>query len=499
MFFCFLFLSLVPMLQKFLGVIYFFGDAWVSSLYVLGFAFIFFAGYTFSLDEEALPVLARLLAGAFVFAAMLSLWIALRQWLLLSGSIWFSDLPFGARPFANLAQPNNFATALCMGLSGVLYLYEKKIIGRLASSCFVVCLVFGVALTQSRTPWVSALVLVIFWGWKSRLYNLRLSLRVLLIWIGFYVLCIFLLPELNRLLLLPGGGLAERAQSLERLSLWGQFLQAILQGPPLGYGWNQVSVAQVSVSLDHPVPLMTEHSHNILLDVLLWNGLWPGFIIILVASVWLFRIAWYAKSIEGIFALLAAGFVFVHGMLEFPLEYAFFLLPVGLLLGVASGDHRSSREFNFPRWLLSGILLSCVFLFCWVWREYRVVEEDYRLMRFEVSHIGFLKAERLAPDVVWLSQLREFIRFARTEAREGMTQEELDWMRKAAHRYPYAPSLFRYALSLALNGEVQEAFVQMEVLRALYPGRRYSESVEVLKALERDHPQLSTLIYRLHQ
>ena len=272
---------------------------------------------------------------------------------------------------------------------------------------------------------------------------------------------------------------------------------AVLDGPVWGYGWGQVSVAQVSISQAYPVPLMVEHSHNILLDILIWNGPLLGGGVILVTSIWLARLGWRAHSIEGVFCLIVAGFVLVHGMLEFPLEYGFFLFPVGMLLGAAAGEQRSTFEWVVPRWLVGGVLASSLGMFYWVWHEYRLIEEDHRLMRFETARIGELKAEQTTADVVLLTQLREFIRFARTPASEGMNEEHLEWMRKVAHRYPYPPSLFRYSLALALNEQAAQAHEQLMILRDLHGDKHFEEGVRAFGQMAAEHPQLNDVLQHL--
>lgn len=490
----FFILPCIPLLQYFSGLIFFAGDAWMAALYLFAFSLMLLAGYNLTLLPENRYFFARFLAAALIAGAVLSLWIALRQWLLLSNSIWVAYLPLGTRPFANLAQPNNLATLLCMGLSGVLYFYEKHQLGRLTAGLLAVFLLFGVALTQSRTPWVAALVVALFWAWKARAYNARLAPRSLFGWIAVYALFVLVLPQIAEWLLLSSSDPLARAQSLERWGMWTQFWHAIWQGPLWGYGWNQVSVAQVSVTLTHPVLLMTQHSHNILLDLLLWNGPLLGGLIILCIATWLLRLGWRAQSTESLFALLAAGFVLVHGMLEFPLEYAFFLLPLGLLLGMVAAEQRPVREFVMPRWLLGAVLLLSIGLFGWIWREYRLIDEDHRLLRFELARVGTLKAEQPAPDVIVLTQLREFIRFARTPVTGQVSKEQLNWMRKVAHRYPTHMTLFRYALALGLSEQPAAAQEQLLILRGLYGESSYLERVGALRTMKKKQPELSRLL-----
>ena len=132
-------------------------------------------------------------------------------------------------------------------------------------------------------------------------------------------------------------------------------------------------------------------------------------------------------------------------------------------------------------------------MLAWLWGEYRVIEEDHRLMRFENARIGNLKAEQVAPDVLLLTQLREYIRFTRTELHEGMSSSELETMRKVAHRYSYTTSLFRYALALGINGQSAAAVEQLVILRALHGDKRYTESWGDLQGLQVQYPQLAAM------
>ncbi len=480
-----------PLAQYFFGSIYFFGDAWLATAYITGLFISIIAGHNFYKHHR--HSLTENIASAFLLGAFASLFIAIYQWLLLSSTIWIIEVPLRGRPFANLAQPNNLATLLCIGLASALHLYEKDRLGRLTAGILAALLIFGIVLTQSRTPWISSLAAIFFLVWKAKTCRLRLSLTMTLGWFFFYIALVLLLPKLSELLFLSSSNPLERAQSLERLALWHLFWQAVLQGPLWGYGWNQVSVAQVSMAVNHPAPIMVEHSHNILLDLLIWNGPLLGSVIIFSASWWLLKLYWNARSTESLFALLSTGFVLTHAMLEFPLEYAFFLFPVGLLLGIATAEHSPARKFEIPRPASISIAIAGALLFVLAWREYRIIEEDYRLMRFETARIGSIKAEHLAPDVKLLTQLREFVRFARTEAREGMNDSELEWMRKVAHRYPYPPSLFRYALTLGLNGKPEGAYEQMLILRSMHPTEHYLEATSSLKQLQKEYPQLEPL------
>ena len=118
-------------------------------------------------------------------------------------------------------------------------------------------------------------------------------------------------------------------------------------------------------------------------------------------------------------------------------------------------------------------------------------------MRFENAQIGDLKAMQEAPDVVLLTQLREFIRFARTPATINMSREQIEWMRKVSHRYPYVSSIFRYSLALALNGQADAAREQLRILRALHGEKYYAEARQSLWEMSARYPQLFTVLHGL--
>jgi len=492
-----LLLSVFPLVQYGFGVIYFFGDAFVAWSYIFGFGVLVLVGNNLARSRGDSIVFFQVFAGAVLVAAVLSVWIALRQWLMLPGSIWVADLPLDMRPFANMAQPNNLATLLCMGLASVVYFYERSLFNACAASLVAVFLVFGVALTQSRTPWVGFIVISIFWLWKSRVYQARFAPKCMFFWVAGYAFCVLALPVLSDYLLLHSQGLLSRARSLERLDLWWQMWGAVWDGSLWGYGWNQVSVAQVVATPNYPVRIFTEHSHNVLLDILIWNGPILGVGIIGCIVFWVAGLGGRACSLESLFSLIVVGLVVVHGMLEFPLEYAFFLFPVGVLLGFVSGEVAHGGAIRLPKWVMAGVLSLCAGLYAWVWGEYRVLEEDHRLMRFESSGVGEAINGEIVPNVILLTQLRELIRYVRTPASEGMSRQQLEWMRHVSYRYHSASGLFRYTLALGLNGFPEPARENLLIIRLLHGDKQYFEGVDAIKKMSSRYPQLMDLLTEL--
>lgn len=470
-------LAAIPILQHWKGLIPFAGNAALTSIYLTAFAFMLLAGYNFTANKNSTKFFTSLLASIFMLAATLSTWIALRQYLHLADSTWEINLNSG-RPYANLAQPNNLATLLGLGLSGCLYFYETRRFGRFSAGILSAFLLLGLAITQSRTPWVTSLAILVFWFIKMRTFSPRLNFLHLCLWVGFYAFLVVTLPHFYNLIEFQAASLADRAAALERWSLWSQLWHAVWSGPFFGYGWNQTNAAQVSVTLEYPLSMMTSYSHNLVLDLLLWNGLIPGSIIVIVVGVWLLRLGWFARSKESLFALVAAGFILTHSMLEFPFAYAYFLLPLGLLLGIASVDMPKKHQFTFPRSLLLLIIIAGVWLIKLASTDYQIIKADHQAQRMKAANVIGFENKIPITGVKLLTQFRELQRFKAMPLSTDYSAKDLAWMKDVVHQYPHLANLYKYALILRLKGQSKLSEHYLKLLCNLH-GPKFCEQAHI--------------------
>ena len=144
-----------------------------------------------------------------------------------------------------------------------------------------------------------------------------------------------------------------------------------------------------------------------------------------------------------------------HALLELPLHHAYFLLPVGLVIGVL--DHRvaGARVLTTARWTMVMLWLALVGLLSLFIHDYVRIEPEYQKLRFEWAHIKTDPAQ--APDVVLLNQFPNFVRLVRLEPIGGMAAAELQWMREITGLNPSPATFEKLAIALALNGQPQEA------------------------------------------
>lgn len=493
-------LVLIPIGQYFFGLIDF-ESSFLSVLFVAGFSFAIALGFQVSSIPALKVALCQSLAVVLLLLAVISVWIALRQWLMLPGSYLVVEMRPGARAFANFGQPNHLATFLCMALAGLIYIVEQKLLGRLSATFLALLILFGVALTQSRTPWLGFFCGLIWWIWQYRKGVVSLSPYIMTLWLAVFALMVILLPSINELLSLEGASVGERFEKAERLTIWTQLLLAIKAGNFWGYGWGQVAAAQLQVALDYPIGMRIDNSHNILLDLLIWNGPVLGSIIILVALLWLLRLAMRAKTVESSFALLFSGFILVHGMVEYPLEYAYFLLPLGLMLGIAEADAFAGTPVNgrVAKLLLGGAgLLGVIMLSC-VWIEYRKIEAGFQQMRFDRANIGRPKPWPEESSIILLTQLDARLRAAYIDITGLISDEDMNQLCHVAHHTPYPLELYRCGLAKGFRGDTQGAARELLIIESLHRQRSFMWAYTELQKEAKKTPALLNVLAEINQ
>lgn len=448
----------VPGLQYLLGMHLFASTAWVSTAYLIGFLLALLVGARW---EDASPGQAA--DGLFMaigMASLVSVGLQLHQWFALDLlGIWSMGDGYG-RPFANLGQPNQLATFLLWGILAAAWGMARKHIGVWTFLLMAAFLLFGLSLTQSRTAWLAVVLLIVsVWAWR-RLWSDR-RLPWLVTGLGLYfILCVVSIDHLSQMFLLMSAGeigdIARISGEL-RPTVWSLFADAAWQQPLWGYGWNQVVLAQLAVALDHPaLHILFTHSHNLFLDLVLWCGIPLG----LVASIGL--VSWFWRRLRAVGeaqnAVLLMFLVVVanHAMLELPLHHAYFLLPVGLVMGMLNTRQNARPMMRIGRWSLASIWLAAVLLLVLLIRDYARVESSYQELRFEWARIK-TKTIGQTPDVLLLTQWREFVRLARFEPVSGMSAGDMEWLRKVTSTYPSAGFLQKYAATLAMNQQPDEA------------------------------------------
>ncbi len=479
------------------GLLFYAGDAWIVAIYLAGFGLAVAGGSTLVEPAgERRTVRLEALCLALLAAALISAGIGFAQWAGVQRlGIFGADLKPGARPFANFGQPNHWCTASLVGLGAAWVLFEARRIGGLVFALVAAMLLMAMVASGSRTAWLQLALGVFLVLLLQRRAGLRLRWPAVSLAVAAVAAAWVLWPLLNTSTGADPGTarlVEEQAQAGVRLPLWQAMVKAIAQQPWSGYGWQQMVLAQQAVALDVP-PLLRhfEHAHNLVLDLLIWTGVPVGLALVGLAGWALFRLVAATRDPRAAGLLLAIGGVLAHGMVEFAVEYAYFLVPMGLLLGAA---HRLVAQpapaFELPTGLLRacGVLLLAAMAVTGL--DYAEAEQSHRVLRFESARIGATRVQSPPPEMRVLTQLEAFLTFARQEPRAGATAAELEAARQAAQRFAYPPSQYRLARWQALNGDAAGARRTLELLCAMHAPRHCREVAEAWTAAQATQPAL---------
>lgn len=465
---------LIPVVQWAFGLVFDFSTALLSSLYLLGFWFMVVAGYNLSLDQQQRDQIFTGFSLLTVIVSVATSLIAICQWLNIDTHFAHMLHLIGNRPYGNFGQPNNMATFLIMGLLGCLYLYEKNkaSVWLLLPSALTV--LFAVVLSQSRTSWIVFPFLLIYWVIKQFNKPKRFGVFQGLLWCaGFFLMAGVILPFLTSLIeawshtdITQASSLAERASSgYLRFNIWTQMLLAVQQHPWLGYGWNQTSVAQMSAYALFPTAEWTTSAHNVLLDLIIWNGIPIGTMIIAYFACWLFWLNRQARETISIIAIMMVCTVLIHAMLEFPERYAYFLLTCGFLLGVIQAQISVLKGIELNKQILRFIWGISLVLIVAIWRDYNVYVMNSNLLFKNKQPNSELMG---SSQILVLTQFEQRLKWIELSPQITLPEAELvQWGNFVKNKAtPY--NLRKYAQLLAYNGKVEQAEQQIFILQHLY-------------------------------
>jgi O-antigen ligase len=485
----------VPLLQAASGLLLYAADGLLASLYLLGFALCIATGA--ALVQMRRDDLLDGLAAVMLTAALVSVGLAACQWLLVEPPIfrWIGLMPPlpGNRPFGNLGQPNHLATLLAIGVISVGWFFERRRVGAGVLGTTAVFLSMGIALTQSRQIWVGLVVVSIWMIFARRRAGARVPIWALPAFTGVLVVMTLLLGPLSEALQLTATrSVGELAAKGTRLLHWQHMLDAIGRAPWFGYGWNGVNIAQSLVAPDHPAVRegVLDHSHNMLLDLMVWNGVPLGLLMFGVLVWWFARHLRACADAASTHLLAVLLVVFTHAAFEYPLSYAYFLLPAGLMMGAVDALSPVDRGLQVPRALAASLVALAVLMTSLIAVDYVKVDADHRKMRLE-KFIVSNHPDADPPVEIWLlTNWRDFLVLARSELKPGMPAELLESMRKVRLRYPQPPILIRYALVAGLNDRPDEARAVMSTLCKMHAPLRCREGRDAWLAMREKYPQL---------
>lgn len=506
--------ALLPWVQLAAGLAPFLGDAVISSAYLAGLGMAVWVG-RFAAATWGVAPLARWCMAALGLAGAISLVLATMQWLDYNPArAWIAQLSTGSRPYANVGQSNNLATLFVFCIAGLTLWLERGHLPRWLWCVGTALLAFGLTLTQSRAGGLSLLALVALWWLLRRRAPSRVPALAVAVGLPLWLLLTFFWGHVNQWLGLAGDGYIDRIYLGARRDIWLQYLHAIADRPWFGYGWNQGGAVQAAGAVHHPGDLVATYAHNLVIDLLAWNGVPLGLALSGALALWVWRRAWLAWTAPTperallLAVLLALG---IHSMLELPFAYAYFLVPVGLLAGAVTlgdaaragpaapgaalaADLAAARAA--PRWRRA-LLPASATLFAGVLAliaaDYVKLEHDFRAMRFEERGMSERPAPGEQVQLLLLDQLGAITATSRITARSGMPQAEQDLLRQVAYRHHFQRVMFKHAVAAALNGQPAQAALALRTLRARHGEAAFAGALRDWRELAASLPAVAAV------
>lgn len=282
---------------------------------------------------------------ALLVAALFSLGVGLIQvfapdW---ADGRWVAYPTIAGRAIGNMRQPNQLSTLLMWGIAAAVWLGVRDDWTRPRLALAVAGLVFGVALTASRTGTVG-IGLLVLWGLIDR--RLPGWVRLLLLAsLPLYALSWWGLEQW-----LSAHGIAYYGEdqikktlhgdpSSSRGRIWANAWAMIQAHPWFGTGVGAFNFTWALTPFPGRPVAFFDHTHNIFLQWAAEYGL-PFTVLIsamLLWGLWQGRTALTVRDDDAARGARAALFMLVligfHSLLEYPLWYTYFLLPTALLAG----------------------------------------------------------------------------------------------------------------------------------------------------------------------
>jgi hypothetical protein len=317
--------------------------AWSAVSTLAAAALLVTAGAGARRGTDAADVFA-IFCWAWLVAGLLNVAVAAIQvfWPELADGDWIAVSGSPGRAVGNLRQPNHLSSLLLWACIATLALLQmRRLAWRLALVCMAV-LVFAVVLTASRTGLLSVGLLAL-WGLVDRRLDRR-SRGLLLATPLMYAAAWFGMAQWATLSAHAFGGtqrLAETDISSSRFGIWANTLELIRAHPWTGVGFGEFNFAWTLTPFPGRPVAFFDHTHNLPLQLAVELGLpLAGLVLgLLLWGLWLGgRRALQAPGDLGTAqrsAMLMVLMIGLHSLLEYPLWYAYFLLPTAWAWGFA--------------------------------------------------------------------------------------------------------------------------------------------------------------------
>jgi hypothetical protein len=266
--------------------------------------------------------------------------------------------------------------------------------------------------------------------------------------------------------------------------------------PFLGVGFGEFAwnLLEHGTGFDGSNSAMTNHAHNVLLDLLAETGLLGALCVLVPLALWLRWISWSKPDLDTGWILTLIAIQAAHSMVEYPLWHANFLGLTAVLLGAAPQPLVALRFSRFRQAALGLVLAAGIAVLGMVFSDYRNFERWTRQAEGSQRRNEPL-SEAQVKDFAGQRATSLFAGYYDLLASELLVldREDLDaklGLNTYALRFaPIPDAVFRQAILLSLKDEHESAGRVLSRLATMYP-KTLHDHLRRLEQMARDDPAL---------
>ncbi|MCG8325375.1 MAG: Wzy polymerase domain-containing protein [Thiotrichales bacterium] len=395
--------------------------------------------------------------------------------------------------YGNTEQANHFGQHIFIGLLTLVHVSRSKPFSPF-NYVFLLLLVFALALCGSRTIWLYFIFTVCFYIFLSKTGKPDYRYHLILVSSAFFL---FVAVQAGIKLAYTYGHLEKGiATSIDRISdefttadtdtgqgvsglrqriaLWRNALGIFLEKPVLGHGTDSFAWKNFQ-SISDPHWIYSIHSHNLLLEILVYYGI-AGFILLTLQFLTWCKSQSYSgsdRSYARHFIVNVLIVALIHSMLELPLWYMYFLVVFFFCYGLLENRYYIIQK-NRLTGVINKLLLLAAGIFCFVTASrYAHMTADidpdkynkyYENQEVTSSGLNFI----LQP---WIESLE----YSGMDYSSRNITEKLEVSRRQYAWRPTSYIAIKHAVYLALDGDKHESISSLKKALDAYPqhGRKY--------------------------
>jgi len=253
------------------------------------------------------------------------------------------------RAVGNMRQPNHLSSLLVWAVIAAVWLGEAGVLKRWVGAALTLLFIFVIVLSASRTGAVSVGLLAV-WALLDRRLSGRTRVLLLLAPVAYGVFWLGTSAWADYSHHVFGGETRFSTKgdiSSSRWGIWSNTLALIAMHPWAGVGFGEFNFAWTLTPFPGRPVAFFDHTHNIVLQFAVELGV-PLALTVLALLAWAMfaavRAALDARSDADPAqaplrraAVVMVLMILLHSLLEYPLWYAYFLLPAAFAFGLALG------------------------------------------------------------------------------------------------------------------------------------------------------------------